>query len=384
MEQGPDEQRGRAIGTWSGFSALTAAAGPVIGGLLIAAGSWRYAFFLNVPIALLALASVARVPESRAGGEPPPVDWLGALLATLGLGGLVYGFTTASTAGFGRMDVTAALVAACLLLALFVQVERKGRVPMVPHQLFRSRTFLGANLFTLLLYAPLGGALFFLPFNLIQVQGYSPRDAGAAMLPFILLMFLLSRWSGGLVARYGAKLPLVVGPIIAAAGFALFALPGVSSSYWTSFFLAVVVLGLGMAISVAPLTTTVMSSAGPMYASLVSGINNAVSRTAGVVALALLGVLAVAVFSWSLDGRLASLNLPSQARQAMVEQHSRLAAAEVPIDLDASTRTLVEQAVAASFVTTFRVIMLVGVVLALGASICALVTIDGRRPAERP
>src|SRR5436305_6017357 len=244
-----ENDRGRAIGKWSGFSAITTAIGPVIGGWLIEHLSWRAIFFINVPIALLIIfISLWRVPESS-DKESKGLDWLGAILITFGLGALVYGLIESSQLGFSDRSVLAALAAAVTLLALFLIIEARISNPMLPLVLFRSRTFTGANLLTFLLYGALGGSLFFLPLNLIQVQHYSATAAGAAFLPFILIMFLLSRWACGLVERYGSKIPLVIGPLIAALGFGLFMLPGVNAGYWQTFFPAVVVLGIGMAIS---------------------------------------------------------------------------------------------------------------------------------------
>ncbi|PYJ22896.1 MAG: MFS transporter, partial [Verrucomicrobia bacterium] len=256
----PVNERGRAIGTWSGFSAITTAIGPVMGGWLIEHVSWRAVFFINVPIALLViLISLRSVPESS-DKESAGLDWLGAIVGALGLGALVYGLIESSRLGFDDRSVLVALVAAAVLLGLFLMIETRVSNPMLPLALFRSRTFTGANLLTFLLYGALGGTLFFLPLNLIQVQHYSATAAGAVFLPFVLIIFLLSRWAGGLVESYGPKIPLIVGPLIAALGFALFMLPGANAGYWQNFFPAVVVLGTGMAVSVAPLTTTVMNS----------------------------------------------------------------------------------------------------------------------------
>jgi hypothetical protein len=249
---------------------------------------------------------------------------------------------------------------------------------MLPLSLFRSPTFTGANLLTLLLYAALGGALFFLPFNLIRVQGYSPTAAGAANLPFILIMFTLSRWSGGLVARYGAKIPLIIGPLIAAGGFVLFALPGIGGSYWTTFFPAVVVLGFGMAVAVAPLTTAVMGSVDSQRVGIASGVNNAVARTAGLLAIAVLGIVALATFSASLDSNLNGLVLPPGGRAALVAQQNKLVGIALPSGLNSATHAAIQHAISGSFVTSFRIIMLIGAALAVTSALCSLLLIEGK------
>jgi predicted MFS family arabinose efflux permease len=255
---------------------------------------------------------------------------------------------------------------------------------MMPLKLFRSRNFLGANLLTLFLYAALGGGLFFLPLNLIQVQGYSTTAAGAALLPFILLMFVLSRWAGGLVGQYGSKLPLIVGPLIAAAGYALLAVPAINANYWTTFFPAVVVLGVGMTVSVAPLTTTVMSSVDTHAAGAASGINNAVSRVASLMALAVMGVVVAAVFNHGLDQRLGRIAAPASMIEAVKAQRSKLAAIEVPTHGNARTRAAVKHAVAESFVAGFRWVMVISALLAVASALSAWIWISGESASGKP
>lgn len=371
-----ENDRGQAIGTWSGATAITTALGPVLGGWLIEHVSWRAVFFLNVPLAIAVLVLVLRfVPESRDEDSSGKLDLFGAALATISLGAIVYGLIESSSSGWTNPIVLASLAGGVILLALFVLAEASKRHPMLPLGLFRSRNFASANLLTLFLYAALAGTLFFLPLNLIQVQKYSATAAGAATLPFILIMFGLSRWSGGLVKRYGSRWPLVIGPIIAGIGFALFIRTGVNANYWTSFFPAIVVLGLGMAISVAPLTTTVMNSVKSSHAGIASGINNAVSRTAGLLAIAVFGLIMFHVFNGCLDQRLTQISLPPDVRHELNQQRIKLAAAEIPTAVNEETRLALKHAFDECFVKGFQRVMLVGAALAFASSLTAWVGI---------
>jgi EmrB/QacA subfamily drug resistance transporter len=378
-----EENRGKAIGTWSGFSGITTAIGPVVGGYLVDNVSWRAAFLLNVPLAIAVILIALRyVPESR-DPDARRLDIPGAILATVGLGGIVYGLIESSLAGFGSATVILSLFLGALAFVAFVIRERRTQDPMLPLTLFRSRNFSGANLLTLLLYAGLGGALYFLPFALIQVHGYSATAAGSSFLPFVIITFLMSRWAGGLVTRYGARLPLIIGPLIAATGFILFAIPGTEGSYWTTFFPAIVVLGFGMSFVIAPLTTTALNSVEGRHSGLASGVNNAVSRSAGLLAIPILGIFVFLTFSAALDARASELDLSVQARQQLESEKVNLGAAKVPQSVDDETAASVEDAVAESFVAGLRVAMVAAAVLALASAAASALIIAGKGSERR-
>src|SRR5271155_752428 len=370
-----EKSRGRAIGTWSGFTAITTAIGPVLGGWLVEHASWRWVFFINLPLAVTVIAiSLWHIPESRIAGAGR-VDWSGALLATVGLGGLIAGFMESVNLGWRNPMVCASLILGVACLILFVVVEAKVTSPMLPLALFESRSFTGANLLTLFLYAATGIFFFLFPLNLIQVKNYSATAAGAALLPFILLMFVLSLWSGGLVARYGTRIPLIAGPLIVSVGFALFAVPSVGESYWKAFFPAVVVLGFGTAVTVAPLTTVVMNSVNQDRVGSASGINNAVARVAGVLAIAIFGIVMVKAFGSQLNRSLAHLSLSPAVLRELHSDEIKLAGLQVPLGLNPSTGAAIKESVNEAFVFGFRIVMLACAGLSLASAATAWLAI---------
>lgn len=321
-----EDERGKAIGTWAAFSAVSAAFGPVLGGWIVDHTSWRWIFLINPFIALpTILIALHHVPESRDETAAPGLDWRGALLALFGLGALVYGLIAAPERGWSDPLVLTSIVAGVLLLVIFVRVEQRAAAPMMPLSVFRSRLFAGVNALTLLLYAGLGGAFFFLPFLLIQVHGFSATAAGAVFLPFTAIMAALSRWSGGLIDRFGARLPLIVGPAIAAAGFAWLAMTPQPAGY-LALLAPMIVLGLGMAVTVAPLTTSVINAVPERQAGVASGINNAVASLASLLAIAILGAVALDTYNHALDRAVAIETVTPQAREFVMQARGKFAA----------------------------------------------------------
>ncbi|GAC1644152.1 MAG: MFS transporter [Herpetosiphon sp.] len=386
-----DRQRGAAIGTWSAWSTTTTLLGPLLGGVLAAAGLWRAVFLINLPLAVVALGVLHfKVPESRAAEGPVRLDLPGALCVTVGLLGITYGCLSAPAQGWGRPPVLVALVGGVAALAAFVVVEARSDHPLVPLMLFRSRTFSGANMLTLLLYGALAVSSFLLPLNLIQVQHYSAALAGLASLPSVVLLAVLSRTTGAVADRFGPRVPLTIGPSITGTGFLLYTLPGVTTgagTYWTTFFPGVVLVGIGLGITVAPLTAAVMGAVAQPYIGTASGVNNAVARAAAVVAIAVLGGLALVSFQAALTARTRGLGLSNTASAALRRQAANLGAASVPPELEPETAKAVAAAIPLAFVDTFRVTLYVATALAWGSALLAWITIapgPSRRPTAVP
>jgi EmrB/QacA subfamily drug resistance transporter len=379
-----EKERGAAIGIWSGASAIAAGIAPLVGGWLVDHSSWRAIFLINPVLAVAGIwIAVRHVPESRDPQAAAGLDWRGAALVLAGLGSLVYGLIAASTLGWRAPAVIASLGAGALLLAAFVVAEKFSSAPMMPLALFRSRTFSGVNLLTLLLYGALGGAFFFLPFLLIQVHGYSATATGAIFLPFTLILGVLSRWSGGLVDRVGARGPLVLGPAITGVGFAFLAWVSGDARYWM-LLPPMVVMGLGMAITVAPLTTTVVNAVPARQTGLASGINNAVASVAGLLAIAVLGTISITALNRTLDRKLASSTLLPEVSRVIDDARGGFVMPRMPESLSVEDRRAAQVTIQSAYAHTIRLVLLIAAGLALAGSLTAALTIEPMRKRNPP
>ncbi|HYP65183.1 MAG TPA: MFS transporter, partial [Steroidobacteraceae bacterium] len=368
-----EKERGAAIGIWSGASAIAAGVAPLLGGTLVDHVSWRAIFLINPLLAVATIwIALRHVPESRDPQASTVLDWRGAVLAFVGLSTLVYGLIAAAARGWTDPLVIAALLAGAAGLGAFLRAEQRSRAPMMPLELFRVRTFSGINLVTLLLYGALGGAFFFLPFLLIQARGYSATAVGAAYVPFTVVVGLLSRWSGGLVDRFGARRPLIIGPALTALGFVLLATPRAPLG---SVLLSMTVLGLGMAITVAPLTTAVLNAVPAHRTGVASGINNAVASVGSLLVVALLGTVALGVFNRALDRHLAETPASSAVALAVGSAHGGFVLPAMPATLSAAERERTRAIVAASLEDTVRLALWVAAALALASALVTVVTI---------
>ena len=368
--------RGRAIGLWSGLTAVAGAIGPVAGGTIVDHFGWRWIFFINVPLAAAVVAIALRhMRESRDESASGPLDVAGSVSITAGLGGIVYAFVVSGLDGW-TLQPLAALAAGIAAFAVFLAIERRTVNPILPFGLFARRAFSGINVMTFLLYGALSGLFYFLPFVMILVNGYSATVTGLAMLPFLVLIVALSRYSGALVYRAGRRAVLVAGPAITALGFLAFALlPDLH--YWSGVFPSVVLVGLGMGFTVAPLTTTLIDSVPEHNVGLASGINNAVSRVAALLAIAILGALVAAVFGARLEGRIDRAGLSSVQRRDVNAQRSAMAGARLA---DARERAVVR----AAYLDGFRAVAATCALLAAGSALAAAATQGGAASARRP
>ena len=373
----PRAERGRAIGTWSAFTALTGAAGPLVGGWIVDAASWRAMFLLAVPLALVALAiAILRIPEPPHVRRPPDIDWRGALLVTISLALITYGIIGAAGPHRGDRVPLVTIVAGLAAFAAFVAVERRARAPLVPLALFRSRSFTGTNVMTLILYFALSGVFFLVPFDLVGAQGYSGTATGAAYLPFALSMAVLSRTTGTLSDRIGTRLALAAGSLVTAAGFALFARAGIGGSYWTTFFPPMLTVGIGMAVVVPPLTNAVMASVSASQAGVASGVNNTVARIAGLFAVAIVGLLALRFFAGALAHHMALAQVRPDLAAATLRDLDSLIDVRIPAAATVTEAAALRDLTRRAFVDAFAWIALGAAALSLASGAIAATLIE--------
>lgn len=364
------EERGQAIGQWSGWSGIATVIGPLLGGFLVDTLSWHWVFFINIPLIITAILIFARnVPHSPHAEDENAIDWTGALLAMLGLGGLVYGLIQGPVTGWGSPPVVSGLVVGTLGLAAFPFVEAGVESPMMPLGLFKSRNFSAANLNTLCVYFGLYGLNFFLILYVQNVIGYSAFQAGLVLAPLSLVLLVLSPLLGKLAGRYGPRLFMTVGPLICAAGFLLFMRLEPDSGYWLDLFPAVLVFSLGLASVVAPLSNTVISSVPEQNSGVAAAFNNAISRVAALLAIALLGVIVTIVFNNALDHRMAKMSLSSSERQILARVSRNPTGTQAVSELPENASIAVDQSYTRAF---DRVMQVCAVSASLGGIVAGI------------
>ena len=377
------EERGKAIGTWSAFTTVVTMGGPVLGGALADAGLWRFIFFINIPIGVVAvLILIFRVKESADKSKDNTLDFPGAITIALGLALLTFGFLRIPLIGFNHWEIYLSLAAGILFFIAFIFIESKSRHPMMPLKLFSNRVFSGVNLLTFFLYAGLGAGMLFLSLNMIQAQGYTQLQSGLTFLPFTILMMSFARFAGRLADKYGARKLLIAGP--AAAGVGLLILSFVKQTngaedYWTSFFPGILVFGLGMSFTVAPLTATVMSAADEHLSGTASGINNAMTRISNVFANAVFGALAVLFFSNALQKDLQKTSFNTKTKQSIVAEAINLGDAKPPENIRSDKKLEVEKLYREGFIHSYGKIMQLAAGLALTGALMSLFFINNEK-----
>ncbi|MGF7077775.1 MFS transporter [Mucilaginibacter sp. UYCu711] len=382
------KERGRAIGTWSAFTTVVTMGGPILGGALADAGLWRYIFFINVPFGVAALLMLAfKVTEIKDQDNKQSLDFAGAITIALGLALITFGFLRMPAVGLVNIQSYGSVVAGTVFLVIFIIIEITSTNPMMPLKLFSNSTFSGANLLTFFLYAGLGAGMLFLSLNLVQIQGYSQLQSGLTFLPFTVLMITIARFAGSLADKHGPRLFLVLGPAIAGAGLLILSFvkqTGGPADYWTTFFPGVLVLGLGMSFTVAPLTAAVMASVSDHYSGTASGINNAMTRISGVFANAIFGALAVLFFSGALQSQIKTVPLNTKDKQLVMQQVTDLGNAKVPANIAVQDKPVIEKAYHEGFINAYANIMRISAGLGFLGALMALIFIRNKTVNKQP
>lgn len=382
------KERGKAIGTWSAFTTVVTMGGPILGGALADAGLWRYIFFINVPFGIAALLMLAfKVTEIKDDDNKQSLDFAGAITIALGLALITFGFLRMPAVGLVNIQSYGSLAAGIVFLVIFIIIEIKSSNPMMPLKLFANSTFSGANLLTFFLYAGLGAGMLFLSLNLVQIQGYSQLQSGLTFLPFTVLMITIARFAGSLADKHGPRLFLIAGPAIAGAGLLLLSFVKQTdgpADYWTTFFPGVLVLGLGMSFTVAPLTTAVMASVSDHYSGTASGINNAMTRISGVFANAIFGALAVLFFSGALQSQIKSIPINTKDKQLVMRQATDLGNAKVPATIAVQNKPVIEKAYHQGFINAYANIMRISAGLGFLGALMALIFIRNKTVNKKP
>ncbi|MES2062095.1 MAG: MFS transporter [Bacteroidota bacterium] len=372
-------ERGKAIGTWSAFTTVVTMGGPVLGGAFGDAGLWRYIFFINIPIGIFALIILAKqVKEIKDEDTKQSLDLTGAIAIALGLAAVTFGFLRIPAVGLSNWQVYMSLITGVLLLSAFIYIEKQSKSPMMPLQLFTNLTFSGANLLTFFLYAGLGAGMLFLGLNMVQVQGYSQLQSGLTFLPFTILMITIARFAGALADKHGPRLLLITGPALAGLGLLILSFVKQTagpSAYWTTFFPGILVFGLGMSFTVAPLTAAVMGSVSDHFSGTASGVNNALTRIANVFANAILGAFAVLFFTGALQGEIKNINMNDKQKQEVIKQSINLGNAKVPDSFTVQNKAAIEKAYKNSFIAAYGNIMRIAAGLGFLGSLMAVLFI---------
>lgn len=373
-----ENKRGKAIGIWAGLAGAISAMGPLAGGFLVEQFGWQSIFLINLPLGLITLLCSWKFITSQKPTTTSAKHFSHTILVVAGLFGITYGFIKFPELGLLNVSVVGPLLFGLISLTIFVWLQKRSTSPLLPLSIFSSPNVLGANLVTLLIYSGLAAMVFLLTLNFQQIQGYSPSIAGLALLPDVLIITLFTGLGGKLADKYGARRFMIVSPLLVAASFVMFTIPGANANFWTTFFPAEILFGFGMAGLIAPLTKSALAVP-PEFSGTASGANNAISRIAGVMAIAIIGAITISIFQASFFKSIEKLNVDNETKQELIRRSDKMSGITLPESMTQNDKATINSAIESSFVSGFRWSMIVMAMLALCGSIVSYLTIDRKR-----